>query len=254
MNIRGAILRLTCAAFVLTGWCCPPRTQAQQSGPATSSDQEFLEAIKKGNSAKVGELLKQNPALIKATTRNGTTPVLLAVYAQHPEIAESLLATGIEPNIFEAVATGRIARVQELLNKNPELVKAYSPDGWTALHLSFGNLEVVKFLLDKGADINAVSKNQFSASPLQGAAAFHKIDLARFLIDRGANVNCCAAEGEGPLHEAAGSGQIELAKLLLDHGANINARDNKGNTPLTIALEYKQAEMAKFLRDHKATQ
>lgn len=254
MNVPKTIMRLTCVAFLLTGSCYGPTTHAQQSGAATGSEQEFLDAIKKGNSARVGELLKKDPALIKASTKNGTTPVLLAVYARHPEIAESLLATGIEPNIFEAAATGRTERVGDLLKKHPDLVKAYSPDGWTALHLNFGNLEIVKLTLDRGADIDAVSKNKFSATPLQGAAAMENLELARLLIARGANVNCRGEEGGSPLHEAAGSGQIEFAKLLLDHGANLNAKDDKGKTPLTIALEEKQTEMAKVLRDRKATQ
>ena len=253
MNAPSTILRLALVALFLPGSCYAPRTNAQQPD-AANPEQEFLEAIKKGNSARVDELLKQNPALIKARTKNGTTPVLLAVYARHAEIAESLLATGIEPNIFEAAATGRVERVRELLKKDRELVRIYSPDGWTALHLNFGNLEIVKLLLDSHADINAVSKNGFSATPLQGAAAFKKIDLARLLIARGANVNCRGAEGGSPLHEVAGNGELEFAKLLLKHGANINAKDDHGRTPLTIALEYKQTEMTKFLRDRKATQ
>ncbi len=254
MYASKTIIRLTCAALLLSGSCYSPRTYAQRPNAALSSEEEFLEAIKKGNSARVGELLKQDPALIKASTKNGTTPVLLAVYARHPEIAESLLAKGIEPNIFEAAATGRVGRVRELLEKNPELVKAYSPDGWSALHLNFGNFEIVKLTLDRGADIDAVSKNKFSATPLQGAAAMQNLELARLLIARGANVNCRGDEGVSPLHEAAGSGQIELAKLLLDHGAKLNAKDDHGKTPLTIALEYKQTKMEKFLRDRKAIQ
>jgi ankyrin repeat protein len=254
MNLPKTIMRLTCVALLLTGSCYSPRMYAQQTSAAPSSEEEFLDAIKKGNSSRVGELLKQDPALIKATTKNGTTPVLLAVYARHPEIAELLLATGIDPNIFEAAATGRTERVRDLLKENPGLVKAYSPDGWTALHLNFGNLEIVKLTLDRGSDIDAVSKNKFSATPLQGAAAMGNLELARLLIARGANVNCRGEEGVSPLHEAAGSGQIELAKLLLDHGADLNAKDDKGKTPLTIALERKQTEMAKFLRERKATQ
>jgi ankyrin repeat protein len=253
MNVRTTILHLGLVALLLAGPCYAPRMNAQKPG-AANAEQEFLEAIKKGNSARVDELLKQDPALIKARTKEGTTAVLVAVYSRHQEIAELLIATGREPNIFEAAATGRVERVRDLLKTNPSLVKAYSPDGWTALHLNFGNLEIVKFLLDSGADINAISKNGFSATPLQGAAAFQKIDLARLLIARGANVNCRGQEGVTPLHEVAGNGELEFARLLLEHGANINAKEDHGKTPLTIALEYKQTEMAKFLRDRKATQ
>jgi ankyrin repeat protein len=252
MNASKRVIRVISAIVFVIG--VTAAINAQPSNSPATPEQEFLDSIRKGNGARVSEMLKQNPVLIKATTKNGTTPVLLAVYARHPEIAESLLATGIEPNIFEAAATGRLDRIRVLLDKNPELVKAYSPDGWTALHLNFGNLEGVKLLLDRGADINAVSKNKLSATPLQGAAAFQKIDLAKLLIERGANVNCRGEEGGSPLHEVAGNGQIEFAKLLLDHGADINAKDNNGKTPLTVALENKQTETAKFLRSQNATQ
>ncbi len=254
MNAIRITFRLAWPALLLTGFYFGPTVHAQQASPAPTAEQEFLDAIKKGNAARVGELLKQNPALIKASTKNGTTAVLLAVYARHPDIAESLLATGIEPNIFEAAATGRVDRVRQLIKQNPELIKAYSPDGWTALHLNFGNLEIVKVFLDSGADINAVSKNKLSATPLQGAAAMQNLELGRLLVQRGANVNCRGEEGGTPLHEVAGNGQIEFAKLLLDRGANVNAKDDGGKTPLTIALEYKQTEMAKLLRERQGTQ
>jgi len=247
------IIVLTCIAILSFSIGAHSTAHSQQAA-STSPEQQFQDAIKKGNASRVTELLKQNPAVINSSTKNGTTPVLLAIYAQHPEIAEALLATGIKPNIFEAAATGRVGRVKELIDTSPELVKAYSPDGWTALHLNFGNLEIVKVLLDSGSDINAVSKDAFSATPLQGAAAFHKLELARLLIARGANVNCCAAEGGTPLHETAGSGQIEFAKLLLEHGANINAKDEHGKTPLAVALDYKQDQMATFLRAQKGVQ
>ena len=227
---------------------------AQQPNASATPEQEFFDAIRKGNSERVGELLKQQPTLIKASTKNGTTPILLAVYADHLDIAESLLATGIEPNIFEAAATGRIQRVRELLKKDPTLAKAYSPDGWTALHLNWGHLDIVELLLDSGADINAVSKNKFVATPLQGAAVAKRIELARLLIARGAKLSPRGEGGDSPLHECAGNGAIDIARLLLDHGADINAKDDEGKTPLAIALEYKQSEMAKLLRERGAVQ
>jgi len=231
-----------------------PLGLAQQPTTASSIEQEFFEAIKKGNAARVSELLKQHPDLTQAKYKNGITPVLLAIYARHPEIAQSLIAIGTEPNIFEAAATGRIERVRELLKQNPELIHAWSPDGWTALHLNFNHLEVAKLLIESGADLNLNSRNKLNATPLQGAAANNWIDLARLYLSRGANVNCRSEEGGSPLHEAAGNGFLEFAKLLVENGANVNQKDDNGKTPLTIALEYKQDELAKFLREHGAIQ
>jgi ankyrin repeat protein len=157
----------------------------------------------------------------------------------------------VEPNIFEAAATGRIDRVRRLLEQDPQLVQAYSRDGWTALHLAnFDSIELVKLLLDYGADINAVSKNRLVATPLQGTVVMKKIDFGRLLLDRGANVSPRGEEGTTPLHESAGSGQKEFAKLLIERGAEVNAKDDNGKTPLAIAIESKQPEIAELIRQH----
>lgn len=70
MNARTTILRLALIAVFLPGFCYAPGVKAQQPG-AANAEQEFLDAIKQGNSSRVGELLKQNPDLIKARTKEG---------------------------------------------------------------------------------------------------------------------------------------------------------------------------------------
>jgi ankyrin repeat protein len=227
-------------------------TYAQK--PANTANKQFFDAIKNGDKAQVQRLLKQEPSLAKASDDKGRTAILYAVYAKRKEIAEMLISSGVEPNIFEAAATGRIARVKELLKQNPELVHAFSPDGWTALHLNFNNLEMAKLFIDSGADLNLNSKNKLNATPLQGAAANNWINLAKLYLSRGANVNCRSEEGGSPLHEAAANGFLEFARLLIDNGANVNQRDDNGKTPLTNALEYKKPELEKLLREHGGTQ
>jgi ankyrin repeat protein len=222
--------------------------------PAASATKQFFDAIKNGDAAQVKELLRKDPSLAKASDETRRTAILFAVYAKHKDIAELLIASGVEPNIFEAAATGRIGRVKELLKQDPNLIHAWSPDGWTALHLNFNNLEMAKLLIDSGADLNLNSRNKLNATPLQGAAANNWIDLAKLYLSHGANVNCRSEEGGSPLHEAAGNGFIEFARLLIDNGANVNQRDDKGKTPLTISLEYKKTEVEKLLRDHGGTQ
>ena len=253
MYTQKRISPAVCVAVLLAGLCLGSDSYAQQPSATPTAEEEFLDAIKKGNAARVSELLKQNPALIKARTRKGTTPVMLAMFSRHKEIAE-FLATGIETNIFEATALGRIERVRELLKNDPTLVKAFSPEGFTALHGNLNHADVVELLIDKGADINAVSKNAFLATPLQSALAMDWTDAAKLIISRGANLNCRGEGGGTPLHEAAANGQLEMAKLLIDHRANVNAKDDNGKTPLTIAFEYKKPEVAKLLKDHHGTQ
>lgn len=250
MNSIKIRLQRRIIAYLFASACLTSVAYAQQA----NAEQEFFDAIRQGKTEKVNELLQQQPSLLKASAKNGASPMLYAVYAGHPEIAESFIARGVEPDIFEAAITGRIERVRALLKQNPTLVKAYSSDGWTALHLNWGRLEIVNLLLDHGADINAVSHNHFAASPLLGAIPSRKIEVARLLLKRGANVNCCGEEGGSPLHEAAGSGQLNFAELLLAHGANINAKDDKGKTPLAMALEYKRDAMAAWLRERGGKQ
>ena len=251
MNKIGAIVKRGLIVFLTAASCLASIISAQQPGAMPGSiEQEFFDAIRQGKSEKVGELLQQRPILLKASAKSGATPVLYAVYAKHPEIAESFIAKGVEPSIFESAITGRTQRVKALLKKNPELIRAYSADGWTALHLNWGHLDIVKLLLDRGADINALSHNHFTATPLQGAVASERFELGKLLIARGANVNCRGEEGGSPLHEAAGSGQLDFAEFLLAHDANVNALDDNGKTPLAIAIEYKQDAMAEVLRKH----
>jgi ankyrin repeat protein len=236
---------LTIVVFTFIG------SAAEQTPGAADGNQQFFDAIKKGDIGTVKDMLKQTPALSTASDLKGRTATLYSVYAGHKEIAELLIAAGVEPNIFEAAATGRIDRVRRLLEQDPQLVHAYSRDGWTALHLAnFDSIELVNLLLDRGADINAVSKNKLVATPLQGTVVMKKIDFGRLLLDRGADVSPRGEEGTTPLHESAGSGQKDFARLLIERGADVNAKDDNGKTPLAIAIESQQREIAELIRQH----
>jgi uncharacterized protein len=246
MNRFGPIVR---RALVFSAAAILTSTSFAESS-AGDTKKQFFDAIKKGDVTQVKQFLKHDPSLARASDEKSRTAILYAVYAKHGNIAELFVASGVEPNIFEAAATGRIARVKELLAKDPGLIHAYSADGWTALHLNFNNLEMAKLLIDSGADINLNSKNQLNATPLQGAAANNWIDLAKLYISRGANVNCRSEEGGSPLHEAAANGFLTFAELLVDNGADVNQRNDKGETPLTMALKYKKPKLEKLLRGH----
>jgi ankyrin repeat protein len=69
------------------------------------------------------------------------------------------------------------------------------------------------------------------------AIAGGNIDIVKLLITKGADVNKAAYAGFTPLHYAAYNNQLKIAILLIDYGADVDAEDNQGKTPLDIAGE-----------------
>lgn len=115
-----------------------------------------------------------------------------------------------------------------------------------------GNLNIVKLLVDRGADINfRVAKDKGSISAIGGtilhAAAWGgNADVAKYLISVGVNVDAAGNMPTGqpftlpnkqvtPLFVAAQWGNKEIVELLIRKGANINARNTNGYTPLDRA-------------------
>ena len=213
--------------------------------------QEFINAATHGEVAKVKEMLKSDPTLATAKDETGTSVILKATYYGQREVVQTLLATGVELNIFEAAATGQTARVQELTSQNKSLANAFASDGFMPLGLAvfFGHPETVEVLLKAGANVNATTRETMKVTPLASAAAARQIGIARVLIAHGANINAQAENNFTPLHEVAARGDLEFATLLLDHAADINAKTKDGKTPLDFAQEHKQTAMVELLRN-----
>lgn len=117
--------------------------------------------------------------------------------------------------VVAAATGGDLATLQRALDKDPALINAREWGNATLLHDSVGqnHLDVAKYLLNKGADANAVTQDGLTA-----------------------------------LHMAAQNGNIAIIALLLERGAKINPVDSKGWTPLDRAMKWGHADAAKFLR------
>jgi hypothetical protein len=84
---------------------------------------------------------------------------LQALYEGDRERADELRAPDDELPAYEAAAFGRIERLQQLLDEDPANANAWSPDGFTALHLAIfgGSDEAVRLLVERGADVDALA-------------------------------------------------------------------------------------------------
>lgn len=200
---------------------------------------ELFEAIRAGDEARVRDLIDQYPDLAGQRDEDGLSPVRHALYTGHPDLADVLLDTNPPLDAFDAAACGRPHGLEELLEADPGLVRAYSDDGFTALHLAafFGQEAAAELLLDNGADPNAVATNPgLSVTPLHSAAAGAHAGLVKLLVERGADVNATQGGGFTPLHSAAQNGDAESAEALLAAGADRTARDDQGRTPAELGL------------------
>ena len=162
-----------------------------------------------------------------------------ALYEGDETRARELLRPDGELSVFDAAAFGRLERLGELLDEDPERAQAFSDDGFTALHLAiFGGQEgAVRLLLECGAHPNVLSRADIAKVPPLGTAAFAgSSPIARLLLDSGADPNVRGEGGFTPLHAAAQNGDGELARLLLERGADPEAATDDGRRPADLGL------------------
>jgi adenosylhomocysteine nucleosidase len=213
--------------------------------------EELIAAVNDDDAARVAALLEADPTLVSARDGNGVSAIMLSRYRFDRATTDALLALDPDLDIFEATTLGIIDRVSASLLDDPELVRAFSPDGFTALHLAafFGKTEVARRLVQAGAEVNVYSANDFHVQPLHSAAAGRHIEICRLLIAGGADVDARQRHGYTPLHAAAQNGDVELLELLLSAGANPSIAKDDGETPAQTAEAAGHDDVARRLRE-----
>lgn len=97
-----------------------------------------------------------------------------------------------------------------------------------------GDWDEVNELLEKGYSVNAQEPTS-GMTVLNIAAARGHEEIVRLLLDRGADVSIRGVGGDTALFHAARKGEASIVALLLDKGANPNAVTRHGTTPLMAA-------------------
>jgi len=203
------------------------------------SREELFAAIKEGDQAAVERLVAEDRSLVNAQDEQGLSAVMTAAYHQKPEIAAFLVKKRAKLNLFEACAVGKVERVKAILKRKHKLLNVFAPDGFQPLGLAcfFGHVEIVRFLLESGAEVNTPSRNDLKVTPLNSAAAGRHYEIAMLLLERDANPNIRQEGDFVPLHSAAMNGQIEMVKILLQYGADKDLKSLDGKTARDYALE-----------------
>jgi uncharacterized protein len=155
--------------------------------------------------------------------------ILQALYRGEEDRAREL-ARGTELDVFEAAALGETAQLRELLDGDPMRANAFGEDGFHPLGLAcfFGRLDAARLLLERGADVNALSRNEHiqtaaihasAASGETGADESTRYDLVRLVLEHGADPNLPQAGGFRAIDAARQNGDERLERLLKEYGA-----------------------------------
>ena len=186
----------------------------------------IFESIKDGDVDAVRSAVGDDPSAASAKDENGLSAVRAALYAQKQDIADVLLGAGPELDVFDAAAAGDVDRLTELLDGDKDLVGAWSDDGFTPLHFAafFDRGKAVRLLLDRGADVGAVARNDMKVQPLHSAVAANSMEVAAALLVAGADPNARQEGGFTPLMGAEQHEEGDMVRLLMDHGAEESAQ------------------------------
>ncbi len=177
-------------------------------------------------------------------------PLTSAINANYADGVQLLLDHGVnlagapkadESPLNEAVDQRRDPRIiKALLDKGAD-PNALNKNGLTPL-MSAIDPDVVRWLVEHKADVNARSKKS-SWTPLM----INNVDSPEkdlILLTNGANPNLENANGNTALHEAVQTAQTNIIAVLLEHKANPNIQNNDGLTPLDLALLQAQSHTA----------
>jgi uncharacterized protein len=235
-----------------------------------STVDDLIAASVSGDLQRVTALLDAEPDLVTATNMFGSSAVHAAHYSGHPGIVNLLFARGRALDVFLAAELGMANELRAQLDRDASLATQISASGATALHGAcyWGSVAAAKLLLERGADVNALTRDSFlRITPIGCAVATPNVpnpsedesvvlDLVQLLLAHRADVNARRRDGMTALHAAAYRGHLEVIGALLRAGADPNVRAHadsgahSGETPLDTALAQGQTAAADAIRQY----
>ena len=177
---------------------------------------ELLIAIKSPiveSSINIMKLLIDNKANINYTDENGFNPLNIAIESGDMELTKFLITNG--------------ANVNSLMQDGVSLI------GYA---IAQNNMDLLQILIENGANVNYTGGDSWAKTPLQTASRLGLDNVVRILLTRNADINAVDMNGNTALHTAALNSQLSVVKLLLEKNPSLDIQNKVGNTALHLAV------------------
>ena len=181
--------------------------------------ERILAAARDGDVAALRELLARDPALVGAVDVHRKTPLHLAAEHDHAEVAELLIAAGAELEAWTTWGATPLEWAGVLGSRRAgDVLLAHGARLTLASAAGLGLMDALPRLYREDGAVSAA----FVLACRNGHT-----DAARFLLDRGADVDARGFFGATALHWAALNGHADTVAFLLDQGADPALRDGQ---------------------------
>jgi ankyrin repeat protein len=193
-------------------------------------------------------MLLKHGAEVQARGIHRYTPLFSAAEGGNPDVVHLLLDHGADARIRDknennalhiAAFHGHLEVARVLLALNLD-VNTQNDSGMNPLYCALDpsrkpNVDVVRLLLDYGAEVHMPEHDRCYRSALHLAAGSGNPEIVQMILDRNPELEARGGEGETPLLTASSDGNPAVVQLLLDHGADPHACDDDGSTALDYA-------------------
>lgn len=221
---------------------------------ARSRSQTLVQAVKNNDIARVEELLNTGMDV------NKLYPVLEPVWTGYKIVYKTLLTIACGINTY--IQGDNINMIKLLINRGADVNK-HGPERFSEpplIKCLYSRKDIIELLLKNGANPN-IHNEYFRSIPLYHYVDENEYEMVELLLKYHADPNITTNDGDTPLHYCVYQGRYEIAKLLLKYGANPDIKNNNGHTAYELSkidgFAYSTSskkKIADFIENQKKTQ
>ncbi|XP_063416209.1 ankyrin repeat domain-containing protein 50-like [Mytilus trossulus] len=203
------------------------------------------------------QLLISKGSNFEIVDRNSMTPLMIASKYGHIDITQVLIKAGANINSVDLngmtslmlACMGGFNNMINVLIENGADINRSDHNDWTPLlayaNSQHDNPEIINFLIKKGANSNALTKDKVSS--LMMASFRGHLNIVKQLIKLRMDVNHPDVYGKTAIFSACLSGNVDIVRTLIDNGADTLVSDKNGDTVFTFAKKNKLSAIVDFL-------